>query len=101
MTTVWYWRCGLPVDVVDPELPQDVVNEAVVAREELREDQRDRDERRDLRQDHAHPEDRPRPQLRVQEVREPERDQQLRNRRDHPDPERVLDRVPEIAVVDE
>ena len=34
-------------------------------------------------------------------VREPEREQELRDGRDHPDPERVLDRVPEVRVVEE
>ena len=91
----------LPVDRCRCRSRQHVVDEAVAVVEELREDQRDGDERGDLRQEQAHPEEGAHPQLAVQEVGEHEREQELRHRREHPDPERVLDRVPEVRVVAE
>ena len=91
----------LPVDRADPDPAEQVVEQPVVAREELREDQRDGDERRHLREQDAHAEERPPAELGVEQVREREREQELGDSRDHPDPERVLDRVPEVRVVEE
>ena len=82
-----------------PEPAEHVVDEAVVLAEELGEDQRDGDERRHLRQDDAHSEQRAGPERRVEQVRQRECQEQLRDRRDHPDRERVPDGVPEVRVV--
>ena len=50
---------GLPVDRADPDPAEQVVEQPVVAREQLREDQGDGDERGHLREQDAHPEERP------------------------------------------
>jgi hypothetical protein len=84
--------------VAEADEGQEPVRHAVVAGEEDREHQGRGDHRREVRQQDADPPERLPAQLAVEQVRDDQREQQLRHGRQQEDAERVVERVPEVGV---
>lgn len=89
---------GLPVDRLEAHEPEDPVDQAGVAAEELTEHDRDGGHRGDDRRENAEPEQHQASQRPVQQTRDDQRDHQLRDGREHEQAERVPERVPEVGV---
>lgn len=92
-------RVGLPADRVEAEVLQEVVDEAVLLAEHVREDQGDGGGRDDVGQEHAHAPERLAADVLVQHGRDDDGGDQLRDGGEHEDAEGVEQGVPEELVL--
>ena len=91
----------VPADRVDADVAEHGVDEAGLVGEQLAEDEADRDGRDDVGQQHAHAPEGARAQVRVEERREHDRDDQLGDRRQEEDAEGVAQALPEVRLLDD
>ncbi len=88
----------VPLDRVDADEPEQVVDEAELVTEEVAEDEGDGDGGEHVGQQHAHPPERAGPQAAVEGGGDEQRDDDLRHAREQEDADRVLQRVPEVGL---